>query len=283
MITANTKLKSLEQDREKIMRAAEMIMGETAKMDAFSQHVVYAMNTSTESNDEAIKSFYNSKFATNMISNLKAGKSTVEREINSASPKNSEFSAIYTALKTLKTRYDSYYNYIIAPSGGYSSFTKNCQSFRTMVNSALGNITVSKFTGSYTADYKNIAYQSMISAAINASKNCITQLTLLQGQLGKLDPFERKAFSTLSSDITAYASSISYAARAKAYSTMLKGVTGKYSTAAGYIDSAYNSFDGFLKTCTSLPKTTAANFNSNINATISTAKSCVNSAAKLVP
>lgn len=264
------------------MYATELIMGETAKMEAFSQHVVYAMNNSTASNEEAIKTFYNSRFATNMISNLKTGKTSVERAISSASPKNSEFSAVYTSLKNLKLRYDSYYDYITSPNGGYSSFTKNCQSYNAMVNSAFGNINISKFTGSYTAEYKNIAYEAMLSSAINSTRNCVSQMTLLQGQLGYLDPFERKAFTTLSSDITTYASSISYAARAKAYSTMMKGVSGKYSTAAGYIDGAYNSINSFLKTCTSLPKTSAADFNSTINATIATAKSCANSAAKVI-
>ena len=71
MVTADTKLKSLEQDREKIMYAAELIAGEVGKMEALSQHVVYAMNESTESNEEAIKTFYKSKFAVNMVSNLK--------------------------------------------------------------------------------------------------------------------------------------------------------------------------------------------------------------------
>ena len=282
VVTADTKLKSLEQDREKIMNAAELIAGEVGKMEALSQHVVYAMNESTASNEEAIKTFYKSKFAVNMVSNLKTGKSAVERAINSASPKNSEFSSLYTALKTLKTRYDTYYNFITSPNGGYSSFTKNCQSYYTMVTSALNSLNLSKFTTSYTAAYKNIAYKSMVSDAVSAIKNCATQLSAVQSQLSGIDPFERKAFSTLSADVSAYASAVSYSMRAKAYSIMLKGVSSSYSSALNNIDNAYNSISSFLKICTSLPKTSASTFNNNANATIITAKNNANSAAKVI-
>ena len=282
VVTADSKLKSLEQDREKIMSAAELIAGEVGKMEALSQHVVYAMNESTESNEEAIKTFYKTKFATNMVSNLKTGKTTVDRAINSASPKNSEFSSLYTALKTLKSRYDTYYNFITSPNGGYSSFTKNCQSYYSMVTSALNGLNLSKFTTSYTAAYKNIAYKSMVSDAVSAVKNCATQLSALQSQLSGVDPFERKAFSTLSSDISAYASAVSYSMRAKAYSIMLKGVSSNYSSALTNIDNAYNSISSFLKSCTSLSKTTASTFKNNANSTIITAKNNANAAAKVI-
>ena len=281
-VTTDVKLKALEQDREKIMYAAELIAGEVGKMDAFSQHVVYAMNTSTESNEQAIQTFYTTKFATNMLSNLSSGKSSVERAISSASPANSEFSSLYSSLKTLKSKYDLYYNYITSPKGGYSSFTKNCQSYAAMVTSTMSSLNLSKFTTNYTAAYKNSAYAAMISDAVSAIKNCTTQLSLLQSQLSGLDSFERKAFNTLSADVSAYASALSYASRAKAYSTLLNGVSSDYSSALKYVDNAYNALNNFLKTCSSLPKTSASSFSSNISLTISTAKSYANSAARVI-
>ena len=281
-VTTDVKLKALEQDREKIMYAAELIAGEVGKMDAFSQHVVYAMNTSTESNEQAIQTFYTTKFATNMLSNLSSGKSSVERAISSASPANSEFSSLYSSLKTLKSKYDLYYNYITSPKGGYSSFTKNCQSYAAMVTSTMSSLNLSKFTTNYTAAYKNSAYAAMISDAVSAIKNCTTQLSLLQSQLSGLDSFERKAFNTLSADVSAYASALSYASRAKAYSTMLNGVSSDYSSALKYVDNAYNALNNFLKTCSSLPKTSASSCSSNISLTISTAKSYANSAARVI-
>ncbi|MCI7759822.1 MAG: zinc ribbon domain-containing protein [[Eubacterium] saphenum] len=281
-VTTDVKLKALEQDREKIMYAAELIAGEVGKMDAFSQHVVYAMNTSTESNEQAIQTFYTTKFATNMLSNLSSGKSSVERAISSASPANREFSSLYSSLKTLKSKYDLYYNYITSPKGGYSSFTKNCQSYAAMVTSTMSSLNLSKFTTNYTAAYKNSAYAAMISDAVSAIKNCTTQLSLLQSQLSGLDSFERKAFNTLSADVSAYASALSYASRAKAYSTMLNGVSSDYSSALKYVDNAYNALNNFLKTCSSLPKTSASSFSSNISLTISTAKSYANSAARVI-
>ena len=281
-VTTDVKLKALEQDREKIMYAAELIAGEVGKMDAFSQHVVYAMNTSTESNEQAIQTFYTTKFATNMLSNLSSGKSSVERAISSASPANSEFRSLYSSLKTLKSKYDLYYNYITSPKGGYSSFTKNCQSYAAMVTSTMSSLNLSKFTTNYTAAYKNSAYAAMISDAVSAIKNCTTQLSLLQSQLSGLDSFERKAFNTLSADVSAYASALSYASRAKAYSTMLNGVSSDYSSALKYVDNAYNALNNFLKTCSSLPKTSASSFSSNISLTISTAKSYANSAARVI-
>ena len=281
-VTTDVKLKALEQDREKIMYAAELIAGEVGKMDAFSQHVVYAMNTSTESNEQAIQTFYTTKFATNMLSNLSSGKSSVERAISSASPANREFSSLYSSLKTLKSKYDLYYNYITSPKGGYSSFTKNCQSYAAMVTSTMSSLNLSKFTTNYTAAYKNSAYAAMISDAVSAIKNCTTQLSLLQSQLSGLDSFERKAFNTLSADVSAYASALSYASRAKAYSTMLNGVSSDYSSALKYVDNAYNALNNFLKNCSSLPKTSASSFSSNISLTISTAKSYANSAARVI-
>lgn len=264
------------------MDAAELIMGEVGKMEALSQHVVSAMNTSTESNEQAIKTFYATKFATNMIKNLSTGKSAVERAISSASPKNSEFSSLYTALKSLKSNYDLYYNYISSPNGGYSSFTKNCQSYMAMINSGINSLNLSKFTTSYTTAYKNSAYTDMVSNAVSAVKNCTTQLSLLQNQLTGLDSFERKAFNTLSADVSAYASAVSYSMRAKAYTMMLKDVSSSYSGATRYVETAYDTINTFLKTCTNLPKTSFSTFNTNITKTINNAKSFANSAARLL-
>ena len=277
---SDAKLKSLEQDRRKIMYAAELIGGEVGKMEMLSQNVLYAMNNSTKSNEEAIIAFYETKFATNMISNLKSGKSSVEYAVKTASPANSEFSSLYASLKTLKTRYDSYYNFITSPKGGYSSFTKNCQSYYTMVTSAMGNLTLNKFTGSYSAADKNSAYADMVSSAVAAVRNCTTQLSLLQGQLSGLGTsFERKAFSTVSSDISAYASAASYAMRAKSYMIMLKGVSSDYTPAANHIDSAYVILNQFIKSCSSLPKTTLNNFSADIRSAIYNANSYANRAA----
>ena len=276
----DAKLKSLEQDRKKIMYAAELIGGEVGKMEMLSQNVLYAMNNSTKSNEEAIIAFYETKFATNMISNLKSGKSSVEYAVKTASPANSEFSSLYASLKTLKTRYDSYYNFITSPKGGYSSFTKNCQSYYTMVTSAMGNLTLNKFTGSYSAANKNSAYADMVSSAVAAVRNCTTQLSLLQGQLSGLGTsFERKAFSTVSSDVSAYASAASYAMRAKSYMIMLKGVSSDYTPAANHIDSAYAILNQFIKSCSSLPKTTLNNFSADIRSAIYNANSYANRAA----
>lgn len=264
------------------MYAAELIAGEIGKMEAMSQHVVYAMNTSSESNEEAIKTFYTTKFATNMISNLSKGKSTVERAVSSASPANSEFSSLYTALKTLKSKYDSYYNFITSPKGGYSAFTKNCQSYYAMFTSAMNALNLSKFTTSYTTAYKNSAYADMISNAVSAVRNCAAQLSMLQSQLSGLDSFERKAYNTLSSDVSNYALAVSYAMRAKAYVMMLNGISSDYSAAAKYIDTAYDTLNSFLKTCTSLPKTSASTFNTNITNAINNAKSYANSASRII-
>ncbi len=262
------------------MYAAELIGGEVGKMEMLSQNVLYAMNNSTKSNEEAIIAFYETKFATNMISNLKSGKSSVEYAVKTASPANSEFSSLYASLKTLKTRYDSYYNFITSPKGGYSSFTKNCQSYYTMVTSAMGNLTLNKFTGSYSAANKNSAYADMVSSAVAAVRNCTTQLSLLQGQLSGLGTsFERKAFSTVSSDVSAYASAASYAMRAKSYMIMLKGVSSDYTPAANHIDSAYAILNQFIKSCSSLPKTTLNNFNADIRSAIYNANSYANRAA----
>ena len=282
VVTADTKLKSLEQDREKIMYAAELIAGEVGKMEALSQHVVYAMNTSTSSNEEAITTFYSSKLATNMINNLKTGKSTVERAISAASPKNSEFSSLYTALKSLKSKYDSYYNFITSPKGGYSAFTKNCQSYYAMFTSAMSGLNLSKFTTSYTAAYKNSAYASMISQAVSAAKNSTAQISLLQSKLSSLDSFERKAFNTLSNDISTYVSAVSYAMRAKAYTMMLNNVSSDYSSATKYVSSAYDELNSFLKVCTSLPKTTASAFNEKASKAISLANSYSNAALRII-
>lgn len=265
------------------MYAAELIAGEVGKMEAISQNVVFAMNASTESNEQAIKTFYNSKFATNMISNLASGKTAVERAVTSASPKNSEFSSLYTSLKSLKSKYDLYYNFITSPNGGYSSFTKNCQSYYAMVTSTMSTLNLSKFTGTYTTAYKSSAYKDMVSEAITAIKNCTAQLSLLQSQLSKdYSSFERKAFSTLSSDVSAYALACSYAMRAKSYSIMLNGVSSEYSSAAKYVDTAFDSLNSFLKSCASLSKTSADTFNTNITKAISNAKSFANSAARII-
>lgn len=281
--TTDAKIKSLEQDRKKIMSAVEQIAGEVGKMEALSQNVIYAMNNSTKSNEEAINSFYETKFATSMISVLRVGKVSVDRAVNSASPSNSEFNSLYTSLKTLKTRYDSYYNFIISPKGGYSAFTKNCQTYYSMVTSAMGNLTLNKFTGSYSAADKNSAYKDMVSAAITDIRNSADKFTTLQTQLSGLGTtFERKAFTTLTSNLSTYADAAGYAMKAKAYSIMLKGVSSSYSAAADHIDSAYGYLSKLTETCSKLPKTTAESYISTSGNATSNARSYANRAASAI-
>ena len=265
------------------MSAVEIIAGEVGKMEALSQNVLYAMNNSTKSNEEAIISFYETKFATSMISVLRVGKVSVDRAVNLASPSNSEFNSLYTSLKTLKTRYEAYYNFIISPKGGYSAFTKNCQTYYSMATSAMGNLTLDKFTGSYSTADRNSAYKDMVSAAITDIRNSADKFTTLQTQLSGLGTtFERKAFSTLTTNLSTYADAVGYAMKAKAYSIMLKGVSSSYSAAADHIESAYGYLSKLAETCSKLPKTTSDSYLSTSGNAISNARSYANRAASAI-
>ena len=281
--STDAKLKSLEQDRKKIMGAAETIAGEVGKMEMLSQNVIFAMNNSTKSNEEAINDFYESKFATSVISILKVGKVSVDRTVSLASPTNSEFSALYSSLKTLKSRYDDYYNFIISPKGGYSAFTKNSKSYYSRVTSAISGLSLDKFTSSYTAAYKNSAYKAVVSAAITDVRNSADKFATLQTQLSGLGTtFERKAFTTLTSNLTTYAEAASFAMKAKAYAIMLKGVSSDYSAAASHLDSAYDNLAKLVETCSKLPKTSSDSYLSSSRIAISNARSYANRAANVI-
>ena len=281
--STDAKLKSLEQDRKKIMGAAETIAGEVGKMEMLSQNVIFAMNNSTKSNEDAINDFYESKFATSVISILKVGKVSVDRTVSLASPTNSEFSALYSSLKTLKSRYDDYYNFIISPKGGYSAFTKNSKSYYSRVTSAISGLSLDKFTSSYTAAYKNSAYKAVVSAAITDVRNSADKFATLQTQLSGLGTtFERKAFTTLTSNLTTYAEAASFAMKAKAYALMLKGVSSDYSAAASHLDSAYDNLAKLVETCSKLPKTSSDSYLSSSRIAISNARSYANRAANVI-
>ena len=281
--STDAKLKSLEQDRKKIMGAAETIAGEVGKMEMLSLNVIYAMNNSAKSNEEAINDFYESKFATSVISLLKVGKVSADRTVSLASPTNSEFSALYSSLKTLKSRYDDYYNFIISPKGGYSAFTKNCKSYYSRVTSAISGLSLDKFTSSYTAAYKNSAYKAMVSAAITDVRNSADKFATLQTQLSGLGTtFERKAFTTLTSNLTTYSEAASFAMKAKAYALMLKGVSSDYSAAASHLDSAYDNLSKLVETCSKLPKTSSDSYISSSRIAISNARSYANRAANVI-
>ena len=281
--TTDAKFKSLEQDRKKIMSAAETIAGEVGKMEMLSQNVLYAMNNSTKSNEEAIQSFYESRFATTTVNLLKTGKSSVERAVRMASPTNSELSALYTSLNTLKSRYDDYYNFIISPKGGYSAFTKNCKSYYTRVTSAISGLSLNKFAANYSTANQNSAYKDMVSAAITDIRNSADKFTTLQTQLSGLGTtFERKAFSTLTTNLSTYADAAGYAMKAKAYAIMLKGVSSSYSAAADHIDSAYTSLNKLVEACSKLPKTSSDSFISSSRIAISNARSYANRAASAI-
>ncbi len=281
--STDAKLKSLEQDRKKIMGAAETIAGEVGKMEMLSQNVIFAMNNSSKSNEEAINDFYESKFATSMISILKVGKVSADRTVSLASPTNSELSALYSSLKTLKSRYDDYYSFIISPKGGYSAFTKNSKSYYSRVTSAISGLSLDKFTSSYTAAYKNSAYKAVVSAAITDVRNSADKFATLQTQLSGLGTtFERKAFTTLTSNLTTYAEAASFAMKAKAYAIMLKGVSSDYSTAASHLDSAYDNLSKLVETCSKLPKTSSDSYLSSSRIAISNARSYANRAANVI-
>ena len=281
--STDAKLKSLEQDRKKIMGAAETIAGEVGKMEMLSLNVIYAMNNSAKSNEEAINDFYESKFATSVISILRVGKVSADRTVSLASPTNSEFSALYSSLKTLKSRYDDYYNFIISPKGGYSAFTKNCKSYYSRVTSAISGLSLDKFTSSYTAAYKNSAYKAMVSAAITDVRNSADKFATLQTQLSGLGTtFERKAFTTLTSNLTTYAEAASFAMKAKAYALMLKGVSSDYSAAASHLDSAYDNLSKLVETCSKLSKTSSDSYISSSRIAISNARSYANRAANVI-
>lgn len=147
----------------------------------------------------------------------------------------------------------------------------------------MGNLTLNKFTGSYSAADKNSAYKDMISAAITDIRNSADKFTTLQTQLSGLGTtFERKAFTTLTSNLSTYADAAGYAMKAKAYSIMLKGVSSSYSAAADHVDSAYGYLSKLTETCSKLPKMTSESYISSSSNAISNARSYANRAASAI-
>ncbi len=282
--TMSEKVKSLESDREKMMDAAAQLAGEVGKIEAFTQHIIYAMDTSSLSAESSRKAFYTTSFAKNMLSNLSSGKSTVDKAVSAASPKNSEYSSLYSSLKSLRTKYESYYNFIKSPSGDYSSFTSTCSSYASSFNSALSNLSLSKFmTSNYTAGNRNSAYASVVSAAVTAIKNSTSKLTTLQSKLTGLgSSFDSKVYSTLSDNMSTFASAAGYTYRVKAYSIMLSGVSSGYSSALTYITYADNTLQSLIETYSYIKENSLSNYKSGSTTQISNANAYANNAAAVV-
>lgn len=278
------KVKSLEKDREKIMDAAAQMAGEIGKLEAFQQNIIYAVDSSSSSAENARKSFYSGTFAKNMLSSLSSGKSSVDKAVSSAAPSNSEYSSLYSSLKSLKTKYESYYNYLKSPTGSYSSFANTCASYASSFNSGLSNLNISNFmTSSYTSGNKNSAYASAVSEAVQAIKNSTAKLSTLQSTLTGLgSKFDSNVFSTLSSNMSTFASAANYAYRVKAYTIMLKGASSSYSSALTHLNNANASLQGLLESYSYIRENSLSNFKSESSSAISNANSYANSAAIVI-
>ncbi len=286
VITGNmsAKVKSLEQDREKMMEAVELIAGEVGKMEALSHNVIYAISNSSASDESAMRSFYSRDLAKGFLSSLNSGKAKVDSAVRAAAPKNSELNSLYTSLKTLKSRYETYYNFIKSPKGDYTSFTNNCASYYTSFTSALTNLNLSKFTtSSYTSANKNSAYASMVSSAVASARNATGKLSTLQSKLTGLGSgFSSKAFNTLSANASTYASAAGYAMQVKAYAIMLNGVSSGYSGALNHLNSAYSSMSGFIESYSYIQENEVSNFRTESQNAIYNANSYANKAASVI-
>ena len=280
----SAKVKSLEQDREKIMDAVELIAGEVGKMEALSHNVMYAISNSSASDEAAMRTFYSRDLAKGFLSSLNNGKAQVDSAVRAASPKNSELNSAYTSLKTLKSRYEAYYNFIKSPKGDYTSFTNNCSSYYTGFTSALTNLNLSKFTtSSYTSANKNSAYASMVSSAVASARNATSKLSTLQGKLAGLGgSFSSKASSTLAANASSYASAAGYAMQVKAYTIMLKGVSSGFSSALNHLNNAYSSMSGFIESYSYIQENDASNFKTESQNAIYNTNNYANKAASVI-
>ncbi|MGN1422336.1 MAG: hypothetical protein ACI4XA_03085, partial [Oscillospiraceae bacterium] len=287
-VITSSKVKSLEKDREAIMDAAAVMAGEIGKIEMFAQNVIYAIDNSSGSADTARTAYYSRDFAKNMLSIIKSGKSDVDNALLKAEPSNSEMKTAYDSLKSLKKKYDAYYNFIISPTGKASKFGSECSTYLSAFTNALSSGL--KYTKLVTSDYSssdtNIAYAAMMSDAVTAANNAVSALSTLQTKLTDLGSknFESGVVAELSkSSVTkTYANAAAHSMRVKAYTLMLAGAPDSYSSALKSLTSANRTLESLVDSYSMIQENSFSNYKSESSDAISTAKSYISSVTKAI-
>lgn len=261
------------------MNVALAISGEVGKLEAFAAHTSYAMKNSPQNAESARTTFYNSSFGKTMINSINSGRATVESLYRNAAPKNSELSSMYSSLNTLKSRYVSYYNYILNPTGNASQFESNCSSYYTGFTGALSLLNFNKFiTSSYTTANMNTAYATSMRGAANDIKSAVSSLSMLRSNLVSLGSrFENSAESTLQGNANTYISAASYAMRVNAYRIMLSGSDSNYSSYYSNITFASTTLLNSVKSYASIGDDSLDSYSATSNNAINNATNCANS------
>ena len=287
-VITSSKVKSLEKDREAIMDAAAVMAGEIGKIEMFAQNVIYAIDNSSGSADTTRTAYYSRDFAKNMLSIIKSGKSDVDSALLKAEPSNSEMDTAYDSLKSLKKKYDAYYNFIISPTGKASKFGSECSTYLSAFTNALSSgLKFSKLTTSdYSSGDSGVAYAAAMSDAVTAANNAVSALSTLQTKLTDLGSrnFESGVVAELSkSSVTkTYANAAAYSMRVKAYTLMLAGAPDDYSSALKSLTSANRTLESLVDSYSMIQENTFSNYKSESSDAISTAKSYISSVTKAI-
>jgi hypothetical protein len=284
----SSKVKSLENDRDAIMDAAAVIMGETGKISMFAENVALYMDSGNGTAENNRTVYYSRDFAKNMLSIIDSGKSAVSAAVEKADPTNPEMQTAYDALCALQKKYNAYYSFIKSPTGSttakFESAGNDCLS---AVESALGSLKYSKvITSSYTDSDTNSAYAAALSDAVAAANNAVSALSTLEGKLTALDSskFSSSAVSELSKSNVAkiYANAAAYSKEVEAYVKMLSGAPSAYTSAYNSLKSVSSGLSELVDIYSIIEDYSLSSYSSQSKSGISAVKANVSSVTKSI-
>ncbi len=262
-------VKAQNKERDAIISAYETMSAEIGKLELLASSTVNAMMFDDRSADAAGKSFYSRDFAVNMIKQIKSGKSSVDSAVASAKPSTSELNSAYTTLKSLQTKYNAYYDYVVNATS-FSKYESKCASYysdyTTTAKSGLGLAKLN--TNAQTTTDRDEYYADVLSEALVAVDNAASALSTMRTKLSALNDstFSTKYTDVLNSNITTYLKAAKYAQAVASYCDILSAAPSKYSSAYSQLKTARDNLNNCMDLFTMAQyDNTLSNFKSTSN------------------
>lgn len=264
------KVKSLEEDRVRIMNAVSFLTGEMGKADMFVRCATYELENSNSPKVVVLQNFFDSDLGKALSTSLQSNRLTAVTISANAAPKNSEMNGIYQTLDTLVKNYTNCLNVILSTNNA-NQYITNAANTVNMFNSTLSSMGFNKFTASnYTASDKEQVYASILRLAQTQLNSAVDGLTPINNAIYKLGSvlFDTNAPSRIANNASSYIKAAEAMGRINAYRIILLGVQNKYSSVYSEISAGYNSITTIFRAFMDIKNMSFDDYNKTVNQNI---------------
>jgi len=211
-----------------------------------------------------------------MLKNIKSGKASVDSAVSAAKPSTSELNTAYQSLKSLQTKYNAYYDYVVNATS-FSKYESKCASYYSdFMSTAKSGLAIAKLnTSAQNSTDQAQYYADVLSEAVVAVDNAVSAYNTMRSKISSLteSTFSTRYLDILNSNVTTYLKAAKYTQAVASYCDILSSAPSAYTSAYGYLKTARDN----LNNCADL--FALAQYDNTLSNFKNTSSSYINSAS----